>query len=84
MFLLLDEEESVGPISAVHSHRYCAKKIALFERAHNSHLIDIFFIIAIVAAMKLICEGLKILGDRRSASSELERYYFFSDYSSGI
>ena len=43
MFLLLGEEESVGPISAVHSHRYCEKKIALFERAHNSHLIDIFY-----------------------------------------
>ena len=32
------------------------KKIAFYERAHNSHLIDIF-IIAIVAAMQLICEG---------------------------
>ena len=42
MFLLLGEEESVGPISAVHFHRYCAKKIAFFEREHNSHLIDIF------------------------------------------
>ena len=56
MLLLLGEEESVGPISAVHSHRHCAKKIAFYERAHNSHLIDIF-IIAIVAAMQLICEG---------------------------
>ena len=26
MFLLLSEEEGVGPISAVRSHRYCAKK----------------------------------------------------------
>ena len=40
MFLLLGEDESGGPISAVHSHRYCAKKIALFERTHNSHLMD--------------------------------------------
>ena len=32
------------------------KKIAFYERAHNSDLIDIF-IIAIVAAMQLICEG---------------------------
>ena len=30
------------------------KKIAFYERAHNSDLIDIF-IIAIAAAMKLIC-----------------------------
>ena len=35
MFLLLGDEGSVGPISAVHSHRYCAKKIALFERAQS-------------------------------------------------
>ena len=52
IFLLLGEEESVGPISAVHSHRYCAIKIAFCERAHNSHLIDIFIIV-----MQLICEG---------------------------
>ena len=69
MVLLLGEEESVGPISAVHSHGYYAKKIALYERAHNSHLIDIF-IIAIVAVMQLICEGYKLLRDRRSVSSE--------------
>ena len=42
MFLLLDEDESVGPISAVHTHRYSAKKIAFFERAPNFHLIDLF------------------------------------------
>ena len=42
MFLLLCEEENVGPISAVHSHRYYAKKIAFYERAHNTHQIDIF------------------------------------------
>ena len=36
LLLLLGEEESVGPISAVHSHGYYAKKIAFFERAHNS------------------------------------------------
>ena len=69
MFLLLREEESVGPISTVHSHRYCAKKIASFKRAHNSDLIDIF-IIVIVAAMKLISEGYKFLRDRRSVPSE--------------
>ena len=51
MFLLLGEEKSVGLISAVHSHRYSTKKIAFFERAHNSHLT------AIVVAMKLISEG---------------------------
>ena len=42
MLLPLGEDESVGPIFVVHSHRYCAKKIAFFERTHNSPLIDIF------------------------------------------
>ena len=78
MFLLLGGEESVRPISAVHSFRYCAKKIAFFER--DSHLIDIF-IIAIVVAMQLIYEFLR---DRWPVSSDLERYYFFPDYSSKI
>ena len=41
MILQLAEEESVGPISAVHSHRYCARKPALSEHAHNFHLMDI-------------------------------------------
>ena len=41
MFFLLGEEEIVGTISAVHFYRYCAKKIAFFERARNSHVIDI-------------------------------------------
>ena len=53
MFLTLGDEESVGLISAVHSHRYYAKKIDLYERAHNSHLINIF-IIATFDAMQLI------------------------------
>ena len=43
MILLVGEEERVGPISAVHSHRYCAKKIAFFECVHNSNLIDNFY-----------------------------------------
>ena len=30
MFFLLDEEESVEPIFAAHSHRYCAKKDRFF------------------------------------------------------
>ena len=42
MFLLLCEEDSVGLISAVHSHGYRAKKIAFFE--HNSHLTDIIYV----------------------------------------
>ena len=47
----------------------------------NMYIIPIgmtYFIIAIVAAMKLICEGYKFFRDRRSVSSELERNYFFS------
>ena len=53
MFLLLGEERIVGPISVVHSHQYCAKKIVFFERAHNfHHLIDNFY-----RRWKLICEG---------------------------
>ena len=36
LLLLLGEEESVGPTAGVHSHGYYAKKIAFFERAHNS------------------------------------------------
>ena len=42
IILLVDEEESVGPNSAVHSHRYYEKKIAFFEHVHNSHRTDIF------------------------------------------
>ena len=42
MSFLLSEEESVGPVSTAHSHRYCKKK-RFFERAHNFHLIDIFY-----------------------------------------
>ena len=56
MFLTLGDEESVGLISAVHSHRYYAKKIDFYESAHNSHQIDIF-IIATFDAMQLIWEG---------------------------
>ena len=56
MFLLLGEEESVGPISAVHSHRYCAKK-SLSLNVHTIPILLIFFVIVIVAAMQLICEG---------------------------
>ena len=37
MLLLLGEEEGVGPISAVHSHRYCAKK----SLSLNVHTISI-------------------------------------------
>ena len=44
MFLLLCEEDSVGLISAVHSHGYRAKKIAFFEHVHNSHLTDIIYV----------------------------------------
>ena len=36
MILQLAEEESDGPTDIMQ------KKIAFFERAHNSHLIDIF------------------------------------------
>ena len=56
MFLQLAEEESVGPISAVHSHRYCAKKNR-FLNVHTIPILLIFFVIVIVAAMQLICEG---------------------------
>ena len=42
MFLLLGEEESVGPVSAFPTD-IVQNKIVFFERAHNSHLIDIFY-----------------------------------------
>ena len=44
--MLVGREESAGPtwpISAVLSHRYCAKKFAFFDHGHDSHLIDIFY-----------------------------------------
>ena len=45
ILLLVGEEESVGPISAVYSQRYYAKKF--LEHVHDSYL----------AAMKLTSEG---------------------------
>ena len=45
------------------------KKFTFFEHIHNFHLTDIF-IIAIVAAVKLISEGEKFLRGRRPVSSE--------------
>ena len=47
----------------------------------NMYIIPIgmtYFIIAIVAAMKLICEGYKFLTGRRHVSSDLKIYYFSS------
>ena len=54
MFLLLG---GFGVISAVHSQRYSAKKKSLSMNVHTIPIWLIFFIIAIVAAMMLICEG---------------------------
>ena len=54
--MLVVEEESVGPNSAVHTPDVVQKNFAFFEHEHNSHRTDIF-IIAIVAAINLISEG---------------------------
>ena len=45
------------------------------NQVYNSHLID-FFIIAIVGAMKLICEGYKIFRGRKPVSTDLKRCFF--------
>ena len=44
MFLLVSQEESAGPISAILFHTYFAKEfLCFFEHVYNSHLIYIFY-----------------------------------------
>ena len=65
-----NENQSVGPVSAVNSHSYCAKKFHFLRTYIYSFYLTDIFIIAIVAAVKLISEGEKFLRGRRPVSSE--------------